>query len=85
MGQVFVFQTRKVSDILLTAQHRSQEWALVLFMDGGYGFTRDGNVLSGYYWTDGQLDACLEVFMQFAGIEIETPQDSSLPSDHRPL
>jgi hypothetical protein len=62
----------------LTAKQGSREFALVLFKDGGYGITRDADVLDGYVWTDASLDACIETFMMLAGIEFDTPQvDSS--------
>jgi hypothetical protein len=79
-----VYQTRKVAEILLTARCGSHEYAVVLCTDGGYGVTRDGEILRGYYWSDSELDPCIETFMTLAGIEVEVPRhdpDSRLPGD----
>jgi hypothetical protein len=82
-----VFHTRKVAEILLTARTDSHDFAVVLFEGGGYGISRDGDVVVDYHWPHAELDACIEVFMSLCEIEFEGPNEddrSFRPHDRMP-
>ena len=68
-----MFSNPAIKSIEIIASGRAGvEFAIVTFVDGSFGITRDGKPILGYRWykLDGEMDECVAVFLRLTG---ETP------------